>query len=97
MNVLAGEVWLVDTGGEIRRPVYVVSDERFHRLAGRAVVAPVIGDAQPRWPWEIALDDRIIAAHQLRTIHTDRLLERVERHDFDVLRQVRRAVREIAT
>lgn len=97
MKVSAGEIWLADTGGEVRRPVYVISNDRFHQLAGRAVVAPVVDDTASPWPWELAVANHAIAVHQLRTIHTDRLLEPVERLDLDLLRRVRRAVREIAT
>jgi mRNA-degrading endonuclease toxin of MazEF toxin-antitoxin module len=93
----AGEVWLADRGDEARRLVFVISDARFHRLAGRAVVAPVLArvPAAPR-PWHIAVGDRAVAVNQLGTVPLDRLLEFVERTGLDTLRQVRRAVREIA-
>jgi mRNA-degrading endonuclease toxin of MazEF toxin-antitoxin module len=92
----AGEVWLADRGDETRRPVFVISDVRFHRLAERAVIAPVLDEppAVPR-PWHVLVGDRVVAVNQLSTAPTDRLLERVDRAGFETLRQVRRAVSEI--
>ena len=96
MKPEAGEIWLADRGDETRRLVFVISDARFHRLADRAVVAPVLEElpAAPR-PWHVRLDDRAVAVNLLGTLPLDRLLERVERAPFDTLRRVRRAVREI--
>ena len=92
----AGEIWLADRGAETRRLVFVISDARFHRLAERAVVAPLLPrmPAVPR-PWHIPMEDRAVAVNQLGTMSTERLLERVDQADLHVLRQVRRAVREI--
>lgn len=42
MTPSAGEIWLADRGEETRRFVFVISDSKFHRLAERAVVAPVL-------------------------------------------------------
>ena len=97
MNPSAGEIWLTDRGDVQRRQVFVVSDERFHRLSERAVVAPVL-DAMPAAPrpWHIPLGDRAIAVNLLASVPVDRLLERVDRGGFETLRRVRRAVREIA-
>ena len=96
MKVRAGEVWLAGRGDETRRLVFVISDERFHRLAERAVIAPVVDRApsSPR-PWHIPLGKRTIAVNQLATTPVDRLLERVERARFETLRKVRQFVREI--
>ncbi len=92
----AGEIWLADRGDETRRLVFIISDARFHRLAERAVVAPVLDQvpAAPR-PWHVPVGDRAVAVNQLATTTIDRLLELVERSGFDTLRQVRQAVREI--
>ncbi len=92
----AGEIWLADRGDETRRLVYVISDTRFHRLAERAVIAPVLEQlpASPR-PWHIAVGDRAVAVNQLGTTALDRLLELVDRSGLDTLRKVRRAVSEI--
>jgi mRNA-degrading endonuclease toxin of MazEF toxin-antitoxin module len=94
----AGEIWLADRGDEVRRPVYIISDTRFHRLADRVVIAPVL-DQMPAAarPWHVPLGERALAVNLLATVPVDRLLERVERPGFETLRQVRRAVREIAT
>ena len=96
MTVSAGELWLADRGDETRRVVFIISDARFHRLAERALIAPVLdaAPATPR-PWHIILGGRAIAANLLGTIPVDQLLERVDRAGFDTLRAVRRAVREI--
>jgi len=94
----AGEVWLADRGDETRRLVFIVSDVKFHRLAERAVVVPVLErmPATPS-PWHISIGDRAVAVNQLGTMPIDRLLELVDHSDLDVLRQVRRAVREITS
>lgn len=96
MTVSAGEIWLADRGDEVRRLVYIISDTRFHRLAERAVVAPVLDavPASPR-PWHVPVGGRVVAVNQLGTTAVDRLLERVEQAGLETLRQVRRAVREI--
>lgn len=76
--------------------MFVISDVRFHRLAERAVVAPVLArPPDPVWPWHVAVGDHTVAVNQIGTIPTDRLLELVDRSDLDELRRVRRVVREI--
>jgi len=92
----AGEIWLVDRGDESRRLVFVISDDRFHHLAERAVIAPLLDDvpASPR-PWHVLLGDQAVAVNQLGTTPVEQLLERVERAGFETLRQVRRAVSEL--
>ena len=96
MTALAGEIWLVDRGAETRRLVFVISDARFHRLAERAVIAPVLDQApgSPR-PWHVSFGEQAVAVNQLGTTPVDRLLERVGQAGFETLRQVRRAVQEI--
>jgi len=71
----AGEIWLADRGDETRRLVFIISDARFHRLAERAVVAPVLerAPASPR-PWHILLGDGAVAVNQLATTPMARLL-----------------------
>jgi len=90
----AGEVWLADRG-DTRRLVFVISDARFHRLAERAVVAPIFDHIpdSPR-PWHIRLEgERTVAVNQLDTMPTGRLLERVDSFPGESLRLARRAVR----
>jgi mRNA-degrading endonuclease toxin of MazEF toxin-antitoxin module len=96
LTASAGDLWLADRGDETRRVVFVISDTRFHRFAERAVVAPVLDEvpAVPR-PWHVIFEGRAVAVNQLGTTPIDRLVERVDRADFETLRQVRRAVREI--
>ncbi len=78
MSPTTGDVWLADVGAEIPRPVYVVSDERFHRLAERAIVAPVLpsGAAERNPPWWIAHESSVVALERLSSIPAGRLLER---------------------
>jgi mRNA-degrading endonuclease toxin of MazEF toxin-antitoxin module len=96
VTVSAGEVWLADRGDGTRRLVFVISDKRFHRLAERAVVAPVLeGFPASARPWHIPLGERTVAVNQLATTPVDRLLERVEQAGLETLRRVRLAVREI--
>ena len=93
----AGEIWLADRGDETRRLVVVISDDRFHRHAERAVVAPVLDHvpASPR-PWHVILDGgRHVAVNQLGTMPTAQLLDRVGAVAGEPLRQARRAVRAI--
>lgn len=98
MTATAGEIWLAGGGDETRRPVFIVSDTRFHRLAERAVVAPLL-DVPPAAlrPWYVGVGDEVVAVNQLGAMPIDRLLEPVHRVGFETLRQVRRAVREITT
>jgi mRNA-degrading endonuclease toxin of MazEF toxin-antitoxin module len=97
LSPAAGEIWLADRGDERRRLVFVVSDDRFQRLAERAVVAPIL-DEQPEWPspWHVPLGERTIAVNHMATVAVERLLERVDVTHIEVLRRVRHAVRAIA-
>ncbi|MFN0026788.1 MAG: type II toxin-antitoxin system PemK/MazF family toxin [Acidimicrobiales bacterium] len=88
-------MWLADSGGESRRLVFVISDARFHRVAERAVVAPVLDSITSAMPWHLPLNGRVVAINQLGTLPIERLLEHVETASFDVLRRARRAVSEI--
>jgi mRNA-degrading endonuclease toxin of MazEF toxin-antitoxin module len=94
----AGEIWLADSGEATRRLMYVVSDTRFHRLAERVVVAPLLDGlpAAPR-PWHVPVGDHAVSVNQLGSMTADRLLELVDRPGFETLRQVRAAVREITS
>ena len=94
----AGDIWLADRGDETRRPVFLLSDSKFHRLADRAVIAPVLERWSPvAWPWHVKVGDKVVAVNQVGSLPTDRLLELVDRADLDTLRKVRRALREITT
>ncbi len=90
----AGEVWSADRGDEQRRLVVVVSDVRLHRLAGRAIVVPVLTDVpEVAGPWHVSIDnDRVAAGHLLASVAVDRLLERVDTVPYSVLARLRRVV-----
>ena len=94
MSPSAGEIWLADRSEERRRLVFIVSDNRFHRLAERAVVAPLLNEIpEPRRPWHVMCsDDRAVAVNQFGTIPVERLLERVAEASLETLREVRHAV-----
>ena len=96
MSPEAGEIWVADRGDETRRLVFIISGTSFHRLAERAVVAPLLErlPASPR-PWHVPVGERAVAVNQLATTSIERLLEFADRPGGDVLRQVRRAVRAI--
>lgn len=93
----AGEIWLADRGEETRRLVFVISDSRFHQLAERAVVAPVLDHVPARVrPWHIVLgEERTIAVNLAGTMPIDRLLQRVEVVAGSSLMRVRHAARTI--
>jgi mRNA-degrading endonuclease toxin of MazEF toxin-antitoxin module len=88
----AGDIVLADARDEQRRRVLVLSDTRFHRVTGRAMVAPSIATvAADRSPWRPGTDERF-AVDFLTTLPLDRLLEAVGRVDAATLRRAQRAV-----
>jgi len=90
----AGDIFVADVNDEIRRRVLVVSNSRFHDLAGRAYVLPT---ASPRpFPWRIEFDGEVYAADLLQTISIDRLLDLSGRASQGVIRQARAAIQHIA-
>lgn len=99
MTASAGEIWLADRAEKTRRLVFVISGPRFHRLAERAIVAPVLSEVPtPRRPWHIPLtEDRAVAVNQLATMPIDRLLERVGWAGSEALRNAQRAMRAITS
>ena len=98
MNPGTGDIWLADIGAEQRRAVYVVSDERFNRLAERAIVAQVLSRPSDRTtpPWWIAHGESVIALDRLSSLSVERLLERRERADNTTVRAVQRAIARLA-
>lgn len=90
----AGDIYLADVNDEVRRQVLVISNSRFHELAGRAFVLPA-ATARP-YPWRIEDGDAIYAADLLQTISTNRLLEHRGRAPQSVVRQARQAIRHIS-
>jgi mRNA-degrading endonuclease toxin of MazEF toxin-antitoxin module len=89
-----GDIWLADLGAETRRPVYVISDDRFHRLTERAVIAPLLaaGRAGRNPPWWITHDGSVVAVDRLASIPVDRLLERSATAQYRTVRAVQAAI-----
>ena len=94
MTPTTGDIWLADLGAETRRSVYVVSDNRFHRLAERAVVAPVLASPSSgrNPPWWIAHDKSVVAVERLTSIPVERLLERHGAAQYATVRAVQRTI-----
>jgi mRNA-degrading endonuclease toxin of MazEF toxin-antitoxin module len=90
----AGDIHLADLHEERRRRVLVISNERFHRVSGRVLVAPEIPgppDEVP-FPWRIQVDDAVYAVDMVRGLPVDRLLDRTDRAPADAMALVRRAL-----
>ena len=89
-----GEIWLADVGAETRRPVIVVSEDRFHRLSERCIVAPVLasGHDERNPPWWIAHDDSVVAVDRLSSIPIERLLEHHGTARYVTVRAVQRTI-----
>jgi mRNA-degrading endonuclease toxin of MazEF toxin-antitoxin module len=88
----AGDIWLADAGDERSRRVLIVSDARFHRATGRAIVAPSIDTiAADESPWRPGVEERF-AVDFLTTLPLGRLLEGVGRVDTATVRRAQRAV-----
>lgn len=93
----AGDIHLADVGQEQRRHVLVVSNNRFHRLSGRAIVAPALPgepDEVP-FPWRIEAEGMVFAVDLLRSIPVERVLEPVGRVSPGVAAAVQRVTRHI--
>ena len=90
----AGDIHLADLNEERRRRVLVLSNRRFHQIAGRAVVAPeVIAEPdQVPFPWRVEVDGAVYAVDLLRSISVDRLLGRTASAPHDAVVAARRAV-----
>ena len=91
-----GDVWQADVGAETRRLVAVLSDRRFHDLAERVMVAPVIDSPDARYPWIVELDsNRSVALQHLRSVNVDRLLRVEERLDPVLVQSIQRVLRQL--
>jgi mRNA-degrading endonuclease toxin of MazEF toxin-antitoxin module len=90
----SGDIWLADIGAETRRSVYVVSDDRFHRLAERAIIAPLLPSraVARNPPWWITHESSVVALERLSSIPVDRLLERRGTAQLATVRAVQRAI-----
>lgn len=93
----AGDIYLADLNEDRRLRVLVVSNERFHRLAGRVLVAPELALLQGdvTFPWRVTVDDTTFAVDLLRSVPAERLLERVDRAPAGVVKQVEQVLRHI--
>lgn len=90
----SGDLYLADLHGEQRQVVMVISTTRFHEYTGRALVAPSVAltPLDDEMPWRIVLDQQIFAVDFLRSVPTDRLVERVGRTPASAVRAARRAL-----
>lgn len=78
----AGDVHLADVGVETRRRVVVVvSNARFHRVTGRAVVAPVVptDPLDLDDPFFVVTGSEAVHVASVRSTPIERLLERTDR------------------
>ena len=90
----AGDIHLADLNEERRRQVLVISNDRFHRVSGRVLVAPEINgepDEVP-FPWRVQIDDTVYAVDLVRSLPANRLLDRTDRAPADAMAIVRRAI-----
>mgnify|MGYP001057882894 CR=1 FL=1 len=91
----AGDVYVADLGGEVRRHVLVLSNAGFHRRAARALVAPEWRGAEVDvpFPWIVtAEDDLRFAVDHMRSVPLERLLHRVTTAPFRTVVAARRAL-----
>ena len=91
----AGDIHLADLRDERRWVVLVLSNDRFHRMSERVLVAPAIDvdDDEVLPPWYIRMDGDVFALDLLRSIPVARLLERTGRAASVDLERARRALR----
>jgi len=90
----AGDVHLADLNEERRRRVLVISNDRFHRLSSRVLVAPeILGtpDEVP-FPWRVQIEEAVYAVDLVRSLPIDRLLDRTDRAPAAAMAIVRRAL-----
>jgi mRNA-degrading endonuclease toxin of MazEF toxin-antitoxin module len=93
----AGDVYVADFRDERRRLALVLSNVHFHRVSGQVIVAPQI-DGEPdevMLPWRIDFAGNVFAVDRIRSMHADRLLDRLDRAPLSIVAAARRAVRSI--
>jgi len=91
----AGDIHLADLRDERRWVVLVLSNDRFHRMSERVLVAPAIeveGD-EVLAPWNIIVEGDVFALDLLRSIPAARLLQRTGRASSVDLERAQRALR----
>ena len=91
----AGDIHLADLRDERRWVVLVLSNDRFHRMSERVLVAPAteVDDDEVLPPWNIRVDGEVFALDLLRSIPAERLLQRTGRASSVDLERARRAFR----
>jgi mRNA-degrading endonuclease toxin of MazEF toxin-antitoxin module len=90
----AGDIHLADLNDKLRRRVLVISSARFHHASGRALVAPeVIGEPDDvPFPWRVQVGNAVYAVDLVRTLPTDRLLDRIDRAPAAAMALIGRAL-----
>jgi mRNA-degrading endonuclease toxin of MazEF toxin-antitoxin module len=90
----AGDIHRADLNEEVSRRVLVISNNRFNRMSGRALVAPEILGVPDEvlYPWRVRINDAVYAVDLARSVPNDRLLKRTNRAPAVAMAQVRRAL-----
>ena len=92
-----GDLWVADLNDERRHDVLVVSNARFHRLSGRALVAPAVSavaDEVP-FPWRLDVDGTFYGLDLARSLPLNRLLAQTGRAPEHAVAAIRRVLRNI--
>jgi mRNA-degrading endonuclease toxin of MazEF toxin-antitoxin module len=92
--IRCGDIHLADLNDEVRRPVLIVSNDRFNAVSGRVLVAPAVPVEidEVLFPWRVRVDDSVYAVDLVRSLPTTRLLERIDRAPVAAMSSVRRAL-----
>ncbi len=90
-----GDIPIADLNLEVRLPVLVLSNRRFHQLTGRALVAPR-EQAEP-FPWRVDHDGETYAVDLARTVSLDNLGDVVNTASVSAQNQATRALRFITS
>ncbi len=92
--IRSGDIHLADLNDEVRRRVLIVSDDRFHAMSGRVLVAPevTVEIDEVLFPWRVRIDDAVFAVDLVRSLPMPRLLERTDRAPVAAMASVRRAL-----
>jgi mRNA-degrading endonuclease toxin of MazEF toxin-antitoxin module len=92
--IRSGDIHLADLNDEVRRRVLIVSNDRFHAVSGRVLVAPEVPVevGEVLFPWRLRIDDAVYAVDLLRSLAAERLLERTDRAPVTAMASVRRAL-----
>lgn len=93
----AGDIHLADLHDERRWSVLVMSNDRFHHVSERVLIAPGIevADDEMLPPWVITVGGEAFALDLLRSIPSSRLLERTGRASSVDVQRARHALRQI--